>query len=168
MLVRAGLVMTLVLAGSSSAWAQAASVTDIQAVSTNVTTVNGGGFSIVSDGGLSYGGPLNAITPLDTPIGVRIVINDQLLLDGVPAAVQAQVDEGRARINSLSPELVGARLNVTAAGTAMLGIGGRLPIPIAIGGSIESLRSVQVDGQSLSVFPDLQPSVFSRNSLVVR
>jgi hypothetical protein len=50
----------------------------------------------------------------------------------------------------------------------MLGIGGRLPIPIAIGGSIESLRSVQVDGQSLSVFPDLQPSVFSRNSLVVR
>jgi hypothetical protein len=168
MLVRAGLVMTLVLAGCSSAWAQAASVTDIQAVSTNVTTVNGGGFSIVSDGGLSYGGPLNAITPLDTPIGVRIVINDQLLLDGVPAAVQAQVDEGRARINSLSPELVGARLNVTAAGTAMLGIGGRLPGPIAIGGSIESLRSVQVDGQSLSVFPDLQPSVFSRNSLVVR
>ena len=168
MLVRAGLVMTLVSAGCSSAWAQAASVTDIQAVSTNVTTVNGGGFSIVSDGGLSYGGPLNAITPLDTPIGVRIVINDQLLLDGVPAAVQAQVDEGRARINSLSPELVEGRLNVTAAGTAMLGIGGRLPGPIAIGGSIESLRSVQVDGQSLSVFPDLQPSVFSRNSLVVR
>ena len=168
MLVRAGLVMTLVPAGCSSAWDQAASVTDIQAVSTNVTTVNGGGFSIVSDGGLSYGGPLNAITPLDTPIGVRIVINDQILLDGVPAAVQAQVDEGRARINSLSPELVEGRLNVTAAGTAMLGIGGRLPGPIAIGGSIESLRSVQVDGQSLSVFPDLQPSVFSRNSLVVR
>ena len=168
MLVRAGLVMTLVLAGCSSAWAQAASVTDIQAVSTNVTTVNGGGFSIVSDGGLSYGGPLNAITPLDTPIGVRIVINDQVLLDGVPAEVQALVDNGRARINSLSPALVEGRLNVTAAGTAMLGIGGRLPIPIAIGGSIESLRSVQVDGQSLSVFPDLQPSVFSRNSLVVR
>jgi hypothetical protein len=168
MLVRAGLVMTLVLAGCSSAWAQAASVTDFQAVSTNVTTVNGGGFSIVSDGGLSYSGPLNAITPLDTPIGVRIVINDQLLLDGVPAAVQAQVDDGRARLNSLSPALVEGRLNVTAAGTAMLGIGGRLPGPIAIGGSIESLRSVQVDGQSLSVFPDLQPSVFSRNSLVVR
>jgi len=168
MLVRAGLVMTLVLAGSSSAWAQAASVTDIQAVSTNVTTVNGGGFSIVSDGGLSYGGPLNAITPLDTPIGVRIVINDQILLDGVPASVQAQVDEGRARINSLSPELEKARLDVSSANTVSLGIAGRVPMPIAIGGSIESLRSVQVDGQSLSVFPDLQPSVFSRNSLVVR
>lgn len=168
MLVRAGLVMTLVLAGCSSAWAQAASVTDIQAVSTNVTSVNGGGFSIVNNGGLSYEGPLNAITPLDSAVGVRIVINDQVLLDGVPAEVQALVDNGRARINSLSPELVGARLNVTATDTTMLGIGGRLPGPIAIGGSIESLRSVQVDGQSLSVFPDLQPSVFSRNSLVVR
>ena len=165
MLVRAGLVMTLVLAGCSSAWAQAASVTDIQAVSTNVTTVNGGGFSIVSDGGLSYSGPLNAITPLDSPIGVRIVINDQVLLDGVPVELQALADSGRARLNSLSPELVGALINVTAADTVMLGIGGRLPIPIAIGGSTQSLRSVQVEGQSMSVFPGLQNSVFNSNSL---
>jgi hypothetical protein len=156
----------LLLAGGSSAWAQSARVTDIQAVSTNVTSVNGGGFSIVSDGGLSFDGPLNAITPLDTAIGVRIVINDQVLLDGVPAEVQAVVDSGRARINSLSPELVGARLNVTAADTVMLGIGGRLPMPIAIGGSVQSLRSEQVDGQSLSVFPSLFPSVFNSSSLV--
>jgi hypothetical protein len=168
MLVRAGLVMMLLLTGCSSAWAQAASVTDIQAFSTNVTTVNGGGFSIVSDGGLSYGGPLNTITPLDTPIGVRIVINDQVLLDGVPAEVQALVDSGRARSNSLSPELEKARLDVSSANTVSLGIGGRVPMPIAIGGSLESLRIIQVDGQSMSVFPDLQPSVFSRNSLVVR
>ncbi|MCP9778146.1 hypothetical protein [Cyanobium sp. Tous-M-B4] len=162
------MLLTLVLAGASSAWAQSARVTDIQAISTNVTSVNGGGFSIVSDGGLSYNGALNAITPLDSAIGVRIVINDQVLLDGVPAEVQALVDSGRARINSLSPELVGARINVTAADTVLLGIGGRLPMPIAIGGSVQSLRSEQVDGQSMSVFPGLFPSVFNSSSLVKR
>jgi hypothetical protein len=166
MLVRACWLLVLLLAGGSSAWAQSARVTDIQAVSTNVTSVNGGGFSIVSDGGLSYEGPLNAITPLDSAIGVRIVINDQVLLDGVPPEVQALVDSGRARINSLSPELVGARINVTTADTVMLGIGGRLPIPIAIGGSVQSLRSELVDGQSMSVFPSLFPSVFNPSSVV--
>lgn len=165
MLVRVGLLLTMLLAGGSGAWAQSARVTDIQAISTNVTTVNGGGFSIVSDGGLSYDGPLNAITPLDSATGVRIVINDQVLLDGVPAEMQVLVDSGRARLSSLSPELVGARINVMAADTVMLGIGGRLPIPIAIGGSIQSLRSVQVEGQSMSVFPGLQNSVFNSNSL---
>ena len=168
MLVRSCWLLVLLLAGGSSAWAQSARVTDIQAVSTNVTSVNGGGFSIVSDGGLSYDGPLNAITPLDSAIGVRIVINDQVLLDGVPAEVQALVDSGRARINNLNPELVGARINVTAADTVMLGIGGRLPMPIAIGGSVQSLRSEQVDGQSMSVFTGLFPSVFNRNSQVER
>ena len=168
MLVRAGVLLALVLAAGSRAWAQSAQVTDIQAISTNVTSVNGGGFSIVSDGGLSYDGPLNAITPLDSAIGVRIVINDQVLLDGVPVEVQALVDSGRARINSLSPELVGARINVTAADTVMLGMGGRLPMPITIGGSVQSLRSEQVDGQSMSVFGGLFPSVFNRSNLVER
>ena len=58
MLVRAYWLLVLVLAGASGAWAQSARVTDIQATSTNVTSVNGGGFSTVSDGGLSYDGPL--------------------------------------------------------------------------------------------------------------
>lgn len=168
MVIRGVALLAMLHACGSNVWAQSARVTDIQASSTNVTSVNGGGFSIVSNGGLSYDGPLNAITPLDSAIGVKIVINDQVLLDGVPAEVQALVDSSRARINRLSPELVGARINVTAAGTVMLGIGGRLPMPIAIGGSVESLRSVQVDGQSWSVFPDLQPSVFNRSSLVER
>jgi hypothetical protein len=57
---------------------------------------------------------------------------------------------------------------VKAADTVMLGIGGRLPMPIAIGGSVQSLRSEQVDGQSMSVFTGLFPSVFNRNSQVER
>lgn len=164
MLFRAAwLLALLLLAGGSSAWAQSAQVSDVQAISTNVTAVNGGGFSIVSDGTLHYQGPLNAITPLDAAIGVRIVINDQVLMDVVPAEVQALVDSGRARLNSLSPELVSARFDVSSADTVMLGIGGRLPMPIAIGGSMQSQRSAQVDGQSFSVFPDLLPIVFSRS-----
>ena len=165
MLVRACWLFVFLLDCASGAWAQSARVTDIQAISTNVTSVNGGGFSIVNNGGLSYGGPLNAITSLNSAIGVRIMINDQVLLDGVPAEVQGLVDSGRARLSILSPELVGARINVMAADTVMLGIGGRLPIPMAIGGSIQSLRSAQVEGQSMSVFPGLQNSVFNSNSL---
>lgn len=168
MLVRVCWLLVLLLASGSCARAQSARVTDIKASSTNVTSLNGGGFSIVNNGGLSYDGPLNAITPLDSAIGVQIVINDQVLLDGVPAEVQALVDSGRARINSLSPELVGARINVTAAETVMLGIGGRLPMPIEIGGSVQSLRNEQVDGQSMSVFPELFSSVFSPSNLVKR
>jgi hypothetical protein len=166
MLVRAGVLLALVMACGSTTWAQSAQVTDIQASSINLAFVNGGGFSILSNGGLSYDGPLNAITPLDSVIGARIVINDQVLLDGVPAEVQSLVDSGRARLSILNPELFGARINVTAADTVMLGIGGRLPMPIAIGGSIQSLRSGQVEGQSMSVFPDLFPSVFNLSSLV--
>lgn len=162
-LIRSVVVLAVVLAGGSCTWAQSVQVTDIQATSTNMTYVNGGGFSIMSDGGLSYGGPINAITPLDTAMAVRLVINDQVLLDGVPAAAQALVDSGLGRINSLSPELGAARMDVAVADRVSLGIGGHVPMPIAIGGRIESLRSVQMDGQSWSVFPDLQPSVFNRS-----
>jgi hypothetical protein len=148
------------------AHAQSATVSEIQAVSTNVTMVNGGGFAIVSDGGLIYDGPLNAITPLAAVTGARVVLNDVVVLDGVPAEVQALVDSGRARSNALSPELVSARIDVTQRDSVMLGIGGRVPMPTAIGGSLESLRIEQVSGQSFSVFPDLQPSVFNRNAVL--
>lgn len=150
---------------TGGAHAQSATVSEIQAVSTNVTLVNGGGFSIVSDGSLMYDGPLNAITPLQGLIGARVVLNDVVLLDGVPAEAQALVDSGRARSNSLSAELVRARIDVSGSDTVMLGIGGRVPMPTAIGGSIETLRTVQVSGQSMSVFPDLLPSVFNRNAV---
>jgi len=164
-----GSVVALVLLAvgmAGVAHAQSASVSEIQAVSTNVTMVNGGGFSIVSDGSLIYDGPLNAITPLAAVTGARVVLNDVVVLDGVPAEVQALVDSGRARSNSLSPELVRARIDVTQRDTVMLGIGGRVPMPTAIGGSMESLRIEQVSGQSLSVFNDLQPSVFNRNAVL--
>jgi hypothetical protein len=164
-----GGVITMVwLAGGMGAvaHAQSASMTEIQAVSSNVTMVNGGGFAIVSDGSLLYDGPLNAITPLAAVNGARVVLNDVVVLDGVPAELQALVDSGRARSNGLSPELVSARVDVTQRDSVMLGIGGRVPMPTAIGGSLESLRIEQVSGQSFSVFPDLQPSVFNRNAVL--
>jgi len=160
-----GLALAPWILAPAAAWCQAARTTDTQAFSLNVTAVNGGGFSIMSEGGLLYAGPINAISPLEGSWEVRIVINDQVLVEGVPPELQPLVDKGLARINALSPELVAARLEPTGSEPSGLAIGGRLPIPIAIGASLESQRSVEVDGQSLSVFPDLQPSVFSRNLL---
>lgn len=157
--------VALCLQATGITLAQSATVSEIQAVSSNITTVNGGGFSIVNDGSLIYGGPLNAITPLAEVTGARVVLNDVVLLDGVPAEVQALVDNGSARSNGLSPELVQARIDVSGRDTVMLGIGGRLPMPTALGGSIETLRTVQVSGESLSVFPDFLPSVFDRSLL---
>ena len=152
--------------GLGVARAQSASVSDIQAVSTNVSLVNGGGFAIVNDGSLQYGGPLNAITPLEALPAVRLEINGQVLLDGVPPEAQQLVEQGRARSNRLSPELVGARIDVSAGDTVMLGIAGREPLPTALGGQVERQRTASVDGQSFSVFPDLQPSVFRRDLLI--
>lgn len=157
--------LSLCFDATGEALAQSATVTEIQAISNNITSVNGGGFSIVNDGSLIYGGPLNAITTLAEVTGARVVLNDVVLLDGVPAEVQALVDNGSARSNALSPELVQARIDVSGRDKVMLGIGGRLPMPTAIGGSIESLRTVQVSGESFSVFPDFLPSVFDRSLL---
>lgn len=149
-----------------SAYGQSALVGVIEAVSTNVSYVNGGGMSIISDGSLGYSGPLNVITPLQDVVGVRVVLNEVVLIDGVPAEVQALVESGRSRSNQLSPELQQARIDVRDRDSVMLGIGGRVPMPVAIGGSTESRRIEQVTGQSMSVFPDLQPSVFSRTVLL--
>lgn len=160
---RVAWLMVMVLAGQTSAVAQAVRVSDIQVISSNLTAVNGGGFSIVSGGGLNYHGPLNEITQLDAAIGVRMVINDQVLMDGVSPRMQVHVDSGRAKMNSLSPQLVDARLEMTTENAVGMEIGGRLPMPIAIVGSIESFRSIQVDGQSWSVFPSFEPSAFKRS-----
>lgn len=160
----AGLGLAFTAAGGAQA--QSATMAEIQALATNVTVVNGGGFGIVSDGSLLYDGPLNAITPLPAFPEVRVVINERVLLEGLPMAVQDLVDSGQARRNGLSAELVRARVDVSERDTVMLGIAGREPMPTALGGGIEVQRSEQVSGQSFSVFPDFLPSVFTRSGVL--
>lgn len=154
--------LVMVVGTGAPGLAQSAQVSELQAVSTNVTYVLGGGFAIISDGSLLTDSPLNAITTLTSVTGARLVINDRVLLDGVPDEVQTIVDSGQARSNNLSPELVSSRIDVAGREAVVLGIGGRVSMPTALGGSLETLRSVAVGGESFSVFPGLLPSVFTR------
>lgn len=146
----------------AAAWSQSAAVTLTEAVATNAAYVNGGGFAIVSDGSLRYEGPLNAVLPLPTVDSARIVINDVVLIDGVPLAVQDLVERGESRANTLSPELVNARVDLSGRNAIALGMGGQVPTYVELGGSLESRRSVVVSGQSFSIFADFAPSVFNR------
>lgn len=145
-----------------AALAQSAAVSLTEAVATNIAYVNGGGFSLVSDGGFRYEGPINIVAPIESVDAVRIVINDQTLIDGVPQAIQDLVESGESRANSLSPELVRARVELSDQRGLVLGIGGQIATYVELGGILEKQRTVVVGGQSLSIFPDLEPSVFNR------
>lgn len=149
----------------AAAWCQSAAVTLTEAAATTIAYVNGGGFSIVSDGSLRYEGPLNAVVPVDSVDRARIVINDVVLLDGVPLAVQELVERGESRANTLSPELVNASVELSGRSAVALGIGGRVPTYVELGGTLETQRTVVVSGQSFSIFPDFEPSVFNRSIL---
>lgn len=149
----------------AAAWSQSAAVTLTEAVGTNITDVNGGGFSIVSDGSLRHQGPLNAVVPIDSVDRARIVINDVVLMNGVPLAVQEQVESGERRANTLSPDLVNASMDLGDQNNVAVGIGGQVPTYVKLGGILESQRSVVMSGQSFTTFPDNKPSVFSRSIL---
>ena len=155
----------LSLACLPAAFGQSATVTDVRVTGVDASFANGGGFTIVSDGSLSYGGPLNAIRSSDPP-SLRIVLNGEELLNGVPAPVAEALPLGTVRSNVLSPELQDAKLNLDQSPAAVvLGIGGTVATYTAAGATVQTQRIESVGGQALSIFPDLLPSVFNRGVL---
>ena len=145
--------------------AQTSTVTDIVSTNVNSTFFNGSGFSITNNGSrLIYDGPLNSITDQSVNPILQITINGETLINGVPAGVRESIPNGTVRVNTLSPQLENARLDVGSAnGSVSLGIGGLLPTYTAAGGSILTRRTETADGQTFSIFPNLQPSVFGRD-----
>jgi hypothetical protein len=155
----------LPLACLPAAFGQSATVTDVRVTGVNASFANGGGFTIVSDGSLTYGGSLNAIRSSDPP-SLRIELNGEELLNGVPAPVAEALPLGTVRSNVLSPELQAARLNLDQSPAGVvLGIGGTVATYTAAGATVQTQRIESVGGQTLSIFPDLLPSVFNRGVL---
>ena len=145
--------------------AQTSTVTDVVSTNVNTTFFNGSGFSITNNGSqLNYSGPLNSISTESGVPTVQVTINGETLINGVPGGVSESIPNGTVRVNTLSPQLEAATLEIGGtSGSVSLGIGGLVPTYTAAGGSILTRRSETADGQTFSIFPSLQPSVFSRD-----
>ena len=145
--------------------AQTSTATDVVSTNVNTTFFSGSGFSITNNGSrLNYDGPLNSISYESGIPTVQVTINGQTLINGVPGGVSDSIPNGTIRVNTLSPQLETATLDIGGSrGSVSLGIGGLVPAYTAAGGSILSRQTETADGQTFSIFPSLQPSVFSRD-----
>jgi hypothetical protein len=145
--------------------AQTSTVTDVVSTNVNATFFNGSGFSIANNGSrLNYDGPLNSVSDQSVNPTVQLTINGETLINGVPVGVAESIPNGTVRVNTLSPQLENARLVVGGSNDSVsLSIGGIVPAYTAAGGSILRRRTETADGQTFSIFPSLQPSVFNRD-----
>ena len=144
-------------------------MTDVVSTNVNATFYNGSGFSITNNGSnLVYDGPLNSISNQSVNPTLQVTINGETLINGIPDGVAESIPTGTVRINTLSPQLEEARLEISdSKGRVSLGIGGIVPTYTAAGGAILRRRTETADGQTFSIFPNLQPSVFSRELATV-
>ena len=143
--------------------AQTTTATDVVSTSFNSTFFNGSGLSITNNGSrLIYDGPLNSVSDQSVNPTLQVTINGQSLINGVPAGVAESLPGGTIRVNTLSPQLETAKLEIVSPKESVsLGIGGTVPSYTAAGGSILNRRSETVNLQTFSIFPNLQPSVFT-------
>ena len=143
--------------------AQTSTVTDVVSTSFNSTFFNGSGLSITNNGSrLIYDGPLNSVSDQSVNPTLQVTINGENLINGVPAGVAESLPGGILRVNTLSPQLEKAKLEIPSAKESVsLGIGGTVASYTEAGGSIFNRRSEIGKEQTLSIFPNLQPSVFT-------
>lgn len=143
--------------------AQTSTVSDALSTSLNSTFSNSSGLSITNNGSpLNYQGPLNSVTNQSVNPTLQVTINGETLINGVPNGVAESIPSGTIRVNSLSPQLESATLDVSGSkGSVSLGIGGTVPSFTAAGGAILIRRSETGVQQTFSIFPNLQPSVFT-------
>ena len=149
--------------------AQTSTITDVVSTNVNATFYGGSGFSITNNGSnLVYDGPLNSISTQSVNPTLQVTINGETLINGIPDGVAESIPSGTVRVNTLSPDLVGAKLEISGSkGSISLGIGGIVPAYTAAGGATLRRRTETADGQAFSIFPNLQPSVFSRELATV-
>ena len=138
-------------------------MTDVVSTSLNSTFSNSSGLSITNNGSpLSYQGPLNSITNQSVNPTLQVIISGETLINDVPNGVAEFIPSGTIQVNSLSPQLESATLDVSGSkGSVSLGIGGTVPSFTAAGGAILIRRSEKGVQQTFSIFPNLQPSVFT-------
>ena len=149
--------------GALQVAAQTSIATDVVSTSFNSTFFNGSGLSITNNGSrLIYDGPLNSVSDQSVNPTLQVTINGESLIDGVPAGVAESLPGGILRVNTHSPQLEKAKLEIPSAKESVsLGIGGTVPSYTEAGGSIFKRRSEIGNEQTFSIFPNLQPSVFT-------
>ena len=146
----------------SPAFSQTSTVSDVVSTTVTSTFSTGTGFSITNNGsGLTYGGPLNSISNQAVTPTLQVTLNGESLINGVPTGVAESIPSGTIRINTLSPQLETAKLDIDSSQKSVsLGIGGTVPSFTQAGGSILARRTETFSGP-FSIFPNLQPSVFN-------
>jgi hypothetical protein len=148
--------------GASGVRGQSATVIETTKQSQSYTFSNAAGFSITNNGTLSYPGPLNQLTGSPCCSSATLNVDGQAIVV-TPSTFEA--DTGlKANLvggNTLSSQLANSTMN-NSSGTNQLSI----QYDVVIGGvtrvGASSSYSIQekVDGQSMSIFPKFQPSVF--------
>jgi len=148
--------------GILEAKCQTATVTEITKHSQGYTYENSSGFSISNNGTLAYDAPLNQLT------GSPCCISATLLVDGQSILVTPSTYESDTGLkanlqggNTLNHDLVYSQI-IPKPGPSKIS----LQYDVVVGGvtrvgaSSSYTLQEKVDGQSLSIFPKLQPSVF--------
>lgn len=153
-------IATLAINAASSA--QTATVIESVTEKQAYTFSNASGFSITNNGTIRYNGPINSIgeSPCCTS---AILAVDDINITVTPSSVvkDTKVVSNSGQGNTLSRELEKAEMPV-APGANNLG----LQYDVVLGGVTRTKASSsytiqeKVDSQSLSIFPQFQPSVF--------
>jgi hypothetical protein len=140
------------------AFAQWASATQLSRGSLKATYANGSGFSAFTTGDVNYSGPLNVVSEGQVPPTLSITLNGSEVVNGVVVGI-AETLPPSAAYPRLSPELGQAQVAVGDNSVIKTGVGETLPLVVEAGVSQMQLSLESVDGQSLSVYPALRPSL---------
>lgn len=159
MQARVMLLVLLGLVGSPlPALAQWASATQLSKGTLKATFANGSGFSVFTTGDVNYTGPLNVVTEGQVPPTLTITLNGSEVVNGVVVGI-AETLPPSAAYPRLSPELGQAQVAVGESSVIKTGVGETLPLVVEAGVTQLHLSLESVDGQSLSVYPALRPSL---------
>lgn len=159
MRARVMLLVLLGLVGSPlPALAQWASATQLSRGTLKATFANGSGFSAFTTGDVNYTGPLNVVSEGQVPPTLAITLNGGEVVNGVVVGI-AETLPPSAVYPRLSPELGQAQVAVGESSVIKTGLGETLPLVVEAGVTQLHLSLESVDGQSLSVYPGLRPSL---------
>lgn len=144
------------------AHAQTATVTQTSKQSESYSYGNASGFSIANDGTLIYSGPLNQLNGSPCCIAATLTVDGQsVVVDASTYEADTGLKVNEAGGNTLSSELSTSQIKPQPGSNQF-----SLQYDVVIGGAqgvgASDSYSIQekVDAQSLSIFPQFQPSVF--------
>lgn len=156
------LAAALLCCQASDVLGQSATVIETSKQTQSYTYSDAAGFSITNNGTLSYPGPLNQLTGSPCCISATLTVDGQAVVI-TPATFEADTGLKANQVGgiTLSSQLSNSRMNPSPGPDQLT-----IQYDVVIGGATRvgasSSYSIQekVDGQSLSIFPQFQPSVF--------